>query len=66
LLKLVFLPGFAVLVVAWLGLWASGTGVLFYSVETSVPKVRDCRYFIGVTIVKRTVLVADYCPVLNR
>jgi hypothetical protein len=60
------LAGIAVLAVAWLGLWASNTGVLVYSADTKVPKVRDCRYFIGVTVLRRVVPLADRCTVLRN
>ena len=53
-------------VVAWLGLWVSGTGILVYSADTKVPKIRDCRYFIGVTVLRRVVPLADRCPVLRN
>jgi hypothetical protein len=56
----------AVLVVAWLGLWVTATGFLVYSAETKVPKVRDCRYLVGVTVLRRVVPLADYCPVLRK
>jgi hypothetical protein len=56
----------AVLVLAWAGLWVSDTGLLVYSAETRVPKVRDCRYFIGVTVLRRLVPLADRCPVLRE
>jgi hypothetical protein len=54
----------AVLVLAWLGLWVSNTGVLVYSEGMAV--MRDCRYFIGVSVVKRLTPLADRCPVIRK
>jgi len=56
----------AVLVAAWLGLWVSDTGVLVHTSDTGVLKTRDCRYFIGVTVLKRLVPLADRCPLLRK
>ena len=55
----------AIVVVAWLGLWVSNTGVLVYSTDTGVLRTRDCRYLIGVSVLKRLVPLADRCPVLR-
>ena len=55
----------AIIVVAWLGLWVSNTGVLVYSSDTGVLKTRDCRYLIDVSVLKRLVPLADRCPVLR-
>jgi hypothetical protein len=59
------IPGMvvAVLVLAWLGLWASNTGVLVYSESMAV--MRDCRYFIGVSVVKRLLPLVERCPVIR-
>ena len=54
----------AVLVLAWLGLWVSNTGILVYSEGMAV--MRDCRYFIGVSVVKRLLPLAERCPVIRR
>jgi len=54
----------AVLVVAWLGLWLSNTGILVYSEGMAV--MRDCRYVIGVSVVKRLLPLADRCPVIRK
>jgi hypothetical protein len=51
----------AIVVVAWLGLWATDTGVLVSSSDTGVLKTRDCRYFIGVSVVKRFEPLAQRC-----
>jgi hypothetical protein len=56
----------AIVVLAWLGLWLSNTGVMVYSADTPVPKTRECRYFIGVTVVTRIELLADRCPLLRQ
>ena len=53
-----------VLVLAWLGLWVSNTGILVYSESMAV--MRDCRYFIGVSVVKRLLPLAERCPVIRR
>lgn len=52
----------AALALAWLGLWASDTGILVSSADTRIPKTRECKYFIGVTVVTRIVPLADRCP----
>ena len=54
------------MIVAWLGLWVSDTGVLVHSSDTGVLKTRDCRYFIGITVLKRLAPLADRCPVLRK
>lgn len=53
-----------VLVLAWLGLWVSNTGILVYSEGMAV--MRDCRYFIGVSVVKRLLPLAERCPVIRQ
>jgi len=53
------------LVLAWLGLWVTNTGVLVYSSDTGVLKTRDCRYLIGVTVVKSLEPLAQRCQVLK-
>ncbi len=63
-LKLVSLA-VAVLAVAWLGMWVSDTGLLVYSAEARVPLARDCRYLIGVTVLKRIEPLAQRCEVLR-
>lgn len=52
----------AALALAWLGLWLGNTGVLVSSAETKVPKTRECKYFIGVTVATRIMLLAERCP----
>jgi hypothetical protein len=54
-----------VLVVAWLGLWISNTGILVYS-EANLAVMRDCRYFIGVSVVRRLAPLADRCEVIRK
>lgn len=54
----------AVLVLAWLGLWVSNTGILVYSEGMAV--MRDCRYFIGVSVVKRLLPLAERCPLIRQ
>jgi hypothetical protein len=53
-----------VVVLAWLGLWVSNTGILVYSEGMAV--MRDCRYFIGVTVAKRLLPLAERCPVIRK
>ena len=55
-----------VLVVAWLGLWITGTGVLVYSSDTGVLSTRDCRYLVGVTVQKRLEPLAERCPLARK
>jgi hypothetical protein len=52
----------AVLLVAWLGLWVTDTGILVSSSDTGVLKTRDCRYLVGVTVQKRLEPLAERCP----
>lgn len=54
-----------VLALVWLGLWLSNTGLLVYSADTRVPKTRECRYLIGVTVAHRIEPLADRCPVMR-
>jgi hypothetical protein len=54
------------LVVAWLGLWLTSTGLLVYSSDTGVLSTRDCRYLVGVTVQKRLEPLAQRCPVLRK
>jgi len=53
------------LALVWLGLWLSNTGVMVYSGDTRIPKTRECKYFIGVSVVRRIEPLADRCPVLR-
>ena len=58
--------GLVVLItIAWLVLWIFNFGVLVYSAETRIPKTRDCRYFIGVSVLKRIEPLADRCPLVR-
>ncbi len=59
------LAAIVVLVLAWLGLWVSNTGILVYS-EANLAVMRDCRYFIGVSVVKRLAPLADRCEVIRK
>ena len=60
------IPGaFALLIVAWLGLWVFNIGLLVYSADAKIPKTRDCRYFIGVSVLKRIEPLADRCPLVR-
>lgn len=53
------------LALAWLLMWIFNFGVLVYSAETRIPKTRDCRYFIGVSVLKRIEPLADRCPLVR-
>jgi hypothetical protein len=62
-------PGLGTLfavVVVWLGLWVTDTGVLVYSEPTRVLSTRDCRYLVGVTVVKRFEPLAQRCSVIAK
>jgi len=59
------LAAIVVLVVAWLGLWVSNTGILVYS-EANLAVMRDCRYFIGVSVVRRLAPLADRCELVRK
>ena len=54
-----------VVALVWLGLWLSDTGVMVYSADTRIPKTRECRYLIGVSVVKRIEPLADRCPLMR-
>lgn len=56
----------AVVVVAWLGMWVTNTGVLVSSSDTGVLKTRDCRYLVGVTVQKRLEPLAERCPFVRK
>jgi len=60
---LLSVPG--VLALIWLGLWLSNTGFLVWSADTGIPKTRDCRYLIGVTVAKKIEPLADRCPLMR-
>jgi hypothetical protein len=59
------LVALAVLVIAWLAAWIFDIGVLVYSADTKIPMTRDCRYFIGVSVLKRLEPLADRCPLIR-
>jgi hypothetical protein len=50
----------------WLGLWAANTGILISSADSKIPKTRECRYFIGVSVLKRLEPLADRCPLIRK
>ncbi len=54
------------LVVAWLSLWISSTGILAYSADTGLLGTRDCRYLVGVTVEKRLEPFAQRCPMVRK
>jgi hypothetical protein len=55
-----------VVVLAWIGLWLTNTGILVWSEDTGILKTRDCRYLVGVTVSKRLQPIADRCPLVRR
>jgi hypothetical protein len=59
------LAAIVVLALAWLAMWILNVGVLVYSGETVIPKTRECRYFIGVSVLKRIEPLADRCPLVR-
>lgn len=60
---LLSVPG--ILILIWLGLWASNTGILVFSADSKIPKTRECSYFIGVSVLKRLEPLADRCPLIR-
>ena len=54
-----------VIAIVWLGLWLSNTGLLVYTSDTGVLKTRECKYFIGISVVKRLEPLADRCPLMR-
>jgi hypothetical protein len=60
------LAALAALVIAWLAAWMFNVGVLIYSADTKIPTTRDCRYFTGVSVLKRLEPLADRCPLVRR
>jgi len=59
------LGGVAVLVAAWLGMWATNIGILVFSADSRIPKTRECHYFIGVSVLKRIEPLAERCPLIR-
>jgi hypothetical protein len=47
--------------VSWLCLWITSTGVLVYSSNTRVVSTRDCRYLVGVSVQKRLQRRTHHC-----
>jgi hypothetical protein len=54
-----------ILALVWLGLWLSNAGVLVTSEKTKIPTTRECKYFIGVSVVSRLEPLADRCPLMR-
>ncbi|HEX6265523.1 MAG TPA: hypothetical protein VFZ81_01365 [Burkholderiales bacterium] len=54
------------LVLAWLALWVADTGLLVYSADTGVVRTRDCRYLVGVTVVRKYAPLAQRCSLLSK
>lgn len=50
----------------WLALWVLDVGVLVYSSDTGVLRTRDCRYLVGVSVVKKFAPLSQRCKVLSR
>jgi hypothetical protein len=59
------IAGVSVLVV-WLGLWITSSGVLVYSSNISARNTRDCRYLVGVTVQKHYERRTDRCPFYRK
>jgi len=62
-------PGMLILAAAlavWLALWVLDIGILVYSADTGVLRTRDCRYLVGVSVVKKFAPLSQRCPVLSR
>jgi len=55
----------AVVLVAWLGLWVSNVGILVYSAD-NLAVMRDCRYFIGVSVVRTLAPLAQRCEIIRK
>jgi len=53
-------------VVAWLVLWGTNTGLLVYSASTKVPTTRECRYLVGVSVVTRYTVLSERCELIAR
>ena len=60
---LLSVPG--VIALIWLGLWLSNAGLLVYSADSKIPKTRECKYVIGVTVVSKIEPLADRCPLMR-
>ena len=56
----------ALLVVAWLALWATNNGLLVYSASTKVPATRECRYLVGVSVVTRYSVLSERCELFSK
>jgi hypothetical protein len=54
------------LAAVWLTLWAVDVGILVYSADTGVVRTRDCRYLVGVTVVRKYAPLSRSCPLLSR
>jgi len=51
---------------AWLSLWVTDTGLLVFSADTGVLQTRDCRYLVGVTVVKKLAPLSQRCTLISR
>jgi hypothetical protein len=60
------LIGGVLVLIVWLGLWITSTGVLVYSSNTRVLSTRDCRYLVGVTVQKRFERRTHRCPFFRK
>ena len=54
------------LVVAWLGLWVTNTGLLVHSSDLGVLSTRGCGYVVGVTVHKRLEPFSARCPLVRK
>ncbi|HWM42596.1 MAG TPA: hypothetical protein VNP36_09180 [Burkholderiales bacterium] len=64
-MKLSLAGAVVLVVIAWLAMWATNTGVLVFSAASKIPKTRECSYFIGVSVLKRIEPLADRCPLVR-
>jgi hypothetical protein len=61
-LTLAMMIGGGTVLIVWLGLWITSTGMLVYSASISPLGTRDCRYLVGVSVHKRYERRTQHCP----
>ena len=54
-----------VVALLWLGLWLSNIGLLVHSADSRIPKSRECKYLVGVTVASRLEPLAERCPLMR-
>ena len=65
-MKRSMLIGGVSILVVWLGLWFTSTGVLVYSSSIGALGTRDCRYLAGVTVQKHFERRTARCPFIRK